>query len=609
MTNHGSSSARRTSSAWTALGDRIATAHVGPLRGGGLWGSVLVILVFLAISIPQYGQPYVIDEAVFPYVADGILKNGAPFFYNGESRAIDVGLWHPPLYDYLLAGHFKLWGVSTYAARSFGAICVIAAFFLLALALRRVAPNMRQYGYVVLAALFLLNPLVISDALVPDIDGSFGVTLVALSIWLATILAQKSLSRPLILALFGWAVLAVSTKFIIAAIVLGVVGGAALISQAQRWWKVLWVAVTFVAGAAVSFALQFALGYLLKYNALDPFIYLFGSLGSRAPGRSGLVGAFVNLTVGPGSNVVWIGPAIILCSIASLVILLVMRSQSVSQSLAVLLVAFSIAILIGYSYITASPFNFPKYTAVAVPGFAIVLTLILTRLDAILPDRGARSRRLTVLFAAVYAVVLAGGTAVAFLILARSDATKSRNLSQLALLSVAVFIGVVIATALLAYLLSPTSEPRGSARLRRPVLVGLVAALVLSPIMVQVSSSLVNLTTPYATRYYYGEHGMAQFLAEADAIIPKNATVISPKDVGLQLERPYYEDAQLLLSPVDELKDKLEKIGAPYLVTRKLWDYSEPVFPDHFAVFRELYAPVLDDPDMDFVLWKLRSVD
>lgn len=41
-------------------------AHLGPLRGGALWGSLAVILAFLVISVPQWGQPYVIDEAVFP---------------------------------------------------------------------------------------------------------------------------------------------------------------------------------------------------------------------------------------------------------------------------------------------------------------------------------------------------------------------------------------------------------------------------------------------------------------------------------------------------------------------------------------------------------------
>jgi 4-amino-4-deoxy-L-arabinose transferase-like glycosyltransferase len=605
MTNTASLPQQRTAPLKGARPRWYVTAHVGPLYGGALWGSLAVIVAFLVISVPQWGQPYVIDEAVFPYVADGIVKNGAPFFYNGEFRPHDLGLWHPPLYDYLLAAQVRIWGMSPFAVRSFGAICVIASFFIATLALRRIAPNLKQYGYVVMAGLFLLNPLVISDALVPDIDGTLGLFVVTLSIWVSTVVAQEALSRRMILGLFGFATLAVSTKFTIAAIVAVIIGCSALIATRQRRRKLLWVFITFAAGTAVSLGLLFALGAILKFDAYAPFEYLFGSLGSRAPGRSGIMGIVATLIVGPGSNVVWIGPAIILSAVAALVVLLVVKPAAVSRSLAGLLVVSSLLIVVAYSYISGSPFGFPKYTAVVVPGLALATTLILTVLSSAITVKSTRTRTTTWILSIAYVVILVAGTAGIFAISHRIESTHSRSVGELLVLAIADFLCVAIATALFAVLLVSTDVRQGMRRLRVPAIIGLLAALVLTPAMIQTSSSVVNLTSPFSTRYYYGERGMSEFLSRAGKIIPRGASIISPKDVGLQLGRPYYEDASLLPLSPSRLRAQLTKLDAPYLVTRSLWDYSESVYPAQFEVLRDFYVPVLSpSATSDFTLWK-----
>ncbi|MCU1422412.1 MAG: hypothetical protein JWN36_2063 [Microbacteriaceae bacterium] len=585
------------------------TAHVGPLHGGALWGVVGVILAFLAISIPQYGQPYVIDEAVFPYVADGILKNGAPFYYNGEFRPHDLGLWHTPLYDYLLAAQVGLFGMSTYAVRAFGAICVIASLLFLLPTLRRIAPDIKQYAYVILAALFMLNPLVISDALVPDIDGTLGLLEVSMALWVATVLAQKVLSRRLVLGLFGLAVLVVLTKFEIAGIVGLIVAGGALVSSRDRWWKLMWLVIAFAVGTVVALGLFFGLGAILKYDARAPFDYLFGSLGSRAPGRSGLHGAFTNLMIGSGSNVVWIGPALFVTAIVAFIWVLVARPRAVSRPLAGLMLAASVLIVLGYSYITAAPFGFPKYTAVVVPGLAVVATLLVTIASPLPPARSARGRGATVALVSAYVIVLLVGVGGAFVIMRRYERVQGRQLGELVLLALVTFVCVLVATAVLVLLLRPADGASGRERLRRPLLIALVSSLVFTPIMVQTASSVQNATSPYATRYYYREAGMAPFLKSADKIIPRHAKIIAPKDVGLQLGRPYYEDAGLLPLSPSKLAAKIKELHAPYLVTRSLWDYSEAAFPQSFDVLRKYYTPILHKTGEDFTLWKLKSAD
>jgi 4-amino-4-deoxy-L-arabinose transferase-like glycosyltransferase len=601
------SSSVRTSSAWTRTVHTLAAARLGPLYGGGLWGTLAVVAAFLAISIPQYGQPYVIDEAVFPYVADGIVKHGAPFFYNGEFRPNDLGLWHPPLYDYLLAAQVLIFGMSPFAVRAFGAICVIASLLFFVFALRRIAPDLKQYGYVIAAALFLLNPLVISDALVPDIDGTLGLLEVTAALWLSTIVVQRVLSSRWVLILFAFATVVVSTKFEIAAIVALILGCAALVAPAKRWWKFLWVVISFVAGTALSLGLLFAVGFLLKFDARAPFDYLFGSLGSRAPGRSGLEGTLVNLAVGPGSNLVWIGPAIIVAAVIAFVSILAFKPRGVSVSLAGLFLASSLLIIVGYSYITASPFNFPKYTAVVVPGLALVTSLIVTLYRPAHDVPHERSPLTRWISSIAYVLVLVIGTAGIFFISSRYERTQPRALGQLTAITIADFACVIAATGVLAYILTRSSMPRGRSHFKRSVVIGVVAAVVFTPVMVQTSSSLVNATSPFSTRYYYGETGMSKFLSRAAEIVPPGTAMIAPKDVGLQLGRPFYEDARLLPLSPSALRSQLDEIRAPYLVTRDLWDYSEVVFPAQFDVLREYYAPVSGLPETDFKLWKLKQ--
>jgi len=582
------------------------TARLGPLHGGGLWGAVAVVLAFLAVSMPQYGQPYVIDEAVFPYSSAGILLHGAPYFYNGETRPHDLGLWHPPLYEYLLALEMLAFGTSSFVVRSFGAICVITSFYVLSVAMRRIAPNLPQYGYVVLAALFLLNPLVLSDALVPDIDGTLGLVLVAFALWIATVLVQRPLSPRLLFALFAFAALAVSTKYILAGIVAVLVGCAALLAPEQRWRKVLVVFSTFAVGAAASLAVLFGLGVVLHFDARGPFSYLLSSLGTRAPGKSGWWGMVGNLLGGPGSNVVWIGPAIILSGALAWVIVIVLRPPNVSRRLIGLAVLSSFGIILGYSYITGSPYGFPKYTNIAVPGLALAITALVALGPTIPADE---IRRPVVVRRAVagYVSILIGGTAITVLAASHYEFGYVRKIGELVALFGVDAMGVAVATALLLLLIArPAASARRGAQLRRLLVVGVLAVLVLAPAMVQASSSVVNLVSPYATRYYYGERGMAYFLVHADGIVPKGQAIIAPKDVGLQLNRPFYEDAFLLpLSPA-KLRTELTKIDVPWLATRDRYDYSEGVFPKQFAVLREFYTPVLSDSHSDFVLWKHR---
>lgn len=587
------------------IAHRVWNLRVGPLANGGFWGVVIVAVAYLALSVPQFSAPYVIDEAVFPYVADGILRNGAPIFYNGELRPHDIGLWHPPLYDYLLAGFVGIFGFSPFAVRAFGAVCVLLAVFVLTLAMRRTAPQMPQIGYVVLAALVLLNPLVISGALIPDIDGSLGFLVVVVGLWLAMSVKQEPLSLKMCVWVTAFATLAIATKFTIAGFVALIIGVAALLSRDRRWTKALMVVGGFAVGAALAMALLFGAGALIGFDARLPFDYLFGSLGSRTPGRSGLAGAFAALVTGPGSTLIWIGPAIIISAVAAAIVIPWRRPKGVDASLVVFATGAGLLMIVGYAFISASPFQFPKYTPIAVPAFALAATSLL-----MLVPRSAgvgiwRPRLFAII--ASYLVVLVIGTIGMYVIAARNERIHRRALDDLALLSLAAFVAVVVVTGIAILILRRPRNGEARVPMRTTLASAVLIGLVVTPIMTQASVAMVNEKAPYATRYYYGERGMQEFLTQADEIIPADSFVIAAKDIGLQLPRPFLEDAILFAKPVDEFRELLEEERVPFIVTRRLHDYSEPIYPEHFEVIKELYTAKLDEPDQDFVLWELNG--
>jgi len=92
----------------------------------------------------------------------------------------------------------------------------------------------------------------------------------------------------------------------------------------------------------------------------------------------------------------------------------------------------------------------------------------------------------------------------------------------------------------------------------------------------------------------------------ANETMQPGALVVAAKDIGLQLSRPFYEDAFLLLLEPAELRTELARRDAPYFITRRMHDYSEAVYPAQFDVVREFYVPIIADRDSDFRLWRLK---
>lgn len=92
-----------------------------------IWFALVVSLMLFSATA---GQPFHLDNMDFPAVAKATSETGLPLYYRGEENPQHLGLYHPPLYIYLLAGWIRLFGFGEVQIRLFGYVCLLVQFWL-----------------------------------------------------------------------------------------------------------------------------------------------------------------------------------------------------------------------------------------------------------------------------------------------------------------------------------------------------------------------------------------------------------------------------------------------------------------------------------------------
>ncbi|MGC8761333.1 MAG: glycosyltransferase family 39 protein [Bryobacteraceae bacterium] len=134
-----------------------------------LAGAALAVAAIL-FAIPA-AKPLLLDNMDFPAVARATAETGLPIYYRGEESPRHSGLYHPPLYIYLLAAWFRLWGFGEVQARLFGFFCaLLQGGLVLALARTLLGARPAARAGPWFWAVFLLNPFTLQGAAVADID-------------------------------------------------------------------------------------------------------------------------------------------------------------------------------------------------------------------------------------------------------------------------------------------------------------------------------------------------------------------------------------------------------------------------------------------------------
>ncbi len=137
-----------------------------------------ILYVALNISAPLRG-----DDLDFAQTAKAIAKTGLPLLSYGEGDWSAYGLWHPPLYVYLIGGAIRILGQTEAAVRSVGILCFLATAVLIYRFCHRLFkdPTIAAVG----SGLFLVNPIMAQYTLILDIDNTVLMLLVTLFLYQA----------------------------------------------------------------------------------------------------------------------------------------------------------------------------------------------------------------------------------------------------------------------------------------------------------------------------------------------------------------------------------------------------------------------------------------
>jgi len=573
-----------------------------------LW-TLLPLGLFILVFMQQASDPYTIDEAAFPYGASGVLTHGVPQFYNGETRPMDMGLWHPPLYIYTLALNILVFGDSAFAVRLYGLFAILGAWVIGVAILRRWFPGNTWLPVLTFSVAFLLNPLVVAGALTPDIDGTIGVTITVAFLWLASRMIKQWDGPHFLAVSAGLWFLAFSTKLTLAGLMIPVVVIAVILARNDR----MQLAIRSVIGLVIGFfgfvATWAILALAVGADFMAPITYFKSGLT-----KSGASQGLLELMEGrltSGIILFWIGPTLIIAGLVSLTLVLARPRVEGERRLALLLTAASALMFGAYLAITGPVFTYPKYWGVVIPGLALLCAMASTRLTDVQLPSLRQQNGLAIRWTGIgVAIALTTAAAVyAYIEISTRLGVNTGIINGLPTIGrVVVIFGVVlaltIAASVLVYLSVSvnTSGPRqaGAATWFRVGLAGVLASALLVPVV----ATLVFRSSPDSTRYYFGERGLDKVITYVRNDVLPDLAILAPKDVGIQSEHEYFEDAIIYASMGNqEFRDFLATEPLGLVVTRKNLDYSKAVFPKEFAAIADYFEPIPNQPSPDFVLW------
>lgn len=128
-----------------------------------------LVMTGVLAAIPALTKPFTLDETEISTRAHFILQKGPTTFLDGSHY-----IAHPPLYEYTVAGVFRLFGESEIPARAFGLLLFILAGVLfkwtLAELLRNEDPLLQRVASYVGVLLYAVNPLLIQHSMELDAD-------------------------------------------------------------------------------------------------------------------------------------------------------------------------------------------------------------------------------------------------------------------------------------------------------------------------------------------------------------------------------------------------------------------------------------------------------
>jgi hypothetical protein len=141
--------------------------------GNHLLKLLLIVILGLVLFSATADQPFHLDNMDFPALGQQVARTGIPVYYRGEENPTHLGLYHPPLFAYVLAVWIRLLGFGEVQIRMFGITC---ALLQAGIVLGIVRCLLGRFSAASIAptflAAFLFNPYTLQAASIADIDST-----------------------------------------------------------------------------------------------------------------------------------------------------------------------------------------------------------------------------------------------------------------------------------------------------------------------------------------------------------------------------------------------------------------------------------------------------
>jgi len=532
-------------------------------RGANLVCAI-AILVFVCLAWIQAGKPLQLDNMDFPAMAAATAESGVPIYYRGEENPRDVGLYHPPLYIYTLAGWFELFGASPTSARLFDVLCAVVAGFLALRIVREVFGAGAARGVApAFFIVYLLNPFALQAFAIADIDTSIYPPLILLAIWasLRVVFAKGELRTTdlgwrdfaLIVLMFFLCFWAKLTTTLSLPLVFGPVLSIRL---------GVWRSVAVVVGISTATAILFVATYWIygDLTGLDTdytwrFLIQSATSKSAAGGESvSLLRALAGRLIDNAAGFVRWGLSLAaVCAFAAEIqlVLNVSKTAGVERArwtAALMILTYAIFVVGVYSLIT-SPFAGAPFKYIA-PVWALIALSAAWTLYRLCSSLVVSDRALAAGFAVVVVGLVVGSIYLRDAALFGNDVRFFRGLGML--------LAAALVATLWAYLRSPDRSTVSAVRL-----LALAAAVALAA--QGLGAAAFQARADYATQYDYGQAGFDQTRDWLRQNTAPDEIIMSMKDLGSAAGRRYLENYQFIHDEphynLELLESKVRELG------------------------------------------------
>ncbi len=553
--------------------------------------ATFMILAAVYWSILQISDDYVIDETAFPFAAKGVSETGRPYFYNGNTRPNDLGIWHPPLYVYLLGVWIKVLGFGHFQVRMFGVLCTVITCLLIYKTIR-LFPQTSGFTATLGMAFYATHYFVIQSSLIPDIDGTLQPVAITMSIYfVAKILTSpdQPAFKSHLMVTIGLGV-CFSSKFTTPLLLVLPIGLTYLYKTKSFLKTISFTLLQLIFGILIFLIWWIPVSSIQQLDWKFPFQFTLQSLTSKGGNKAFVDRISGALEMSP-SVISWLGISTL--GIALLLGYLICKERNIQTKIfTISMFAFSVISWMVYNSITGSPFTFPKYWNIGLIGISLCLGLLSPNIKF-----GLKAKQKWGIIFLVGITFLTILTIIDFSV--RSGLQLTRSISALNPNFKVIFI-IAILIALATLLIQRMTREDVFSVLFVMIVVGVTA------INSGVNSALSKVD--FSTRYYFGEAGQKVVLEWLTKNTNSDTILFSAKDIGLESGLPFYEDAQILASvKTSDIPNYLRQNGINVIVIRNLYDYSPQVYPSQLEAAVRGFSQIPNSKFGDFQIWKRKS--